>query len=70
MSNHHMRPKRPAYPGDYPMKVPETAKKANSGISTIYKWMNEGTIESVKIGGSRRVWESALYEALQESPAT
>ena len=58
--------KRPAYPGDRLLKIPESAKTANSGVSTIYKWMGEGRIPSVKVGGSRRIWESALYEVLQE----
>ena len=58
--------KRPAYPGDRLLKIPEGAKTANPGVSTIYKWMAEGRIPSVKIGGSRRIWESALYEVLQE----
>ena len=64
------QPKRPAYPGDRLLKVPEGAKIANSALSTMYKWLDEDRVKSVKIGGSRRIWESALYEALQENTST
>ena len=61
--------KRPAYPGDRILRAEEVAQITQSGLSTVFKWMAEGTLPSVRIGGARRIWESALHEKLQDSAA-
>ncbi len=59
-----MHTKRPAYPGDEILKISEACAEAKCGQSTMYAWIAAGHIESVRIGGARRIWRSALYEAL------
>lgn len=47
--------------------VEEVAALLGAGHRTVYRWVGDGTIRSVKIGGLIRIPVSALDELLGES---
>lgn len=42
--------------------VKQTAALLNIGRSTVYNLMEQGKLDSVKIGGSRRITRQALFK--------
>lgn len=44
------------------LKVSDVAKITNMGRTKIYELMDAGSLKSLKVGGSRRITESALAE--------
>lgn len=44
------------------MSVPQIAEVLGRPVSTIYKWLNDGTIPGSKVGGSWVVWRDEVKE--------
>lgn len=56
---------KPAYPGDRIIWVPELSEEASVKPQTVYKWLSNGTLPAVQLGGRRGCWESDFREISQ-----
>jgi excisionase family DNA binding protein len=50
---------------DNTLTVADVAKRLQLSNSTVYKYVEKGRIESLKIGGRRRILEEGLKKFLQ-----
>jgi len=46
--------------------VSEAAEMADCSRNAVLKWINEGKIEAVKVGGRFRIWRSTLNDYLRQ----
>lgn len=56
---------KPAYDGDRLMWAAEISKRAGVGLPCVYKWLGNGTLPGVQLGGRRACWESDFLALTQ-----
>jgi excisionase family DNA binding protein len=48
--------------------VPQVAERLNVHRATVYKWMDEGLLDFIKIGANRRIPKESVPALLRDEP--